>query len=219
MAVAYDTATGGENSINHTASGANRLAVLALSWFGGVTVTGVTYGGNAMTLVGQLEHPDNSNLHMALAYYVAPATSSQAVTPTYSGSAILSYLQVATFTGVDQGTPISGGAVTSNSGASQTNIAPSVDSVTANDLMFGAGYGGGPPASIGAGTSRLLANDWGGNGLWNGLATNAGTGTVSVDWTHGDNRALACAARIIAVSTGSSSIAAISSGYHQRGMR
>lgn len=119
MAIGYDTistTTSTTNttslSLNHTASGSNRLAVVILHIMrnatGGIAVTSATYGGNAMTERATIEfsHAGTSKTYRVSIYtYVAPPTSSTAVAFTLDQNSLASVVAVMSFTGVDQTTP------------------------------------------------------------------------------------------------------------------
>lgn len=197
MAVAFDAASGAAaTSVNHTASGTNRLAMVKVGWFdAGVTVSGVTYGGNAMTAGPTETHPDQSNVKSAVFYLINPPTGSQSVAVTYSGGTPSSLeIDVTTFTGAHQSSPPDDMSIVSSAG-DVTTISNSADGLTANDMMWASCWGAEQPAVTTVGTQRLNQND--GFFMWAAL-TNTGTGTVTGTWTHGLNKSMAAAARIIA---------------------
>jgi hypothetical protein len=187
VAVAYDAGSQAEaTSVNHAATGANRLAIAAIAWFGNTaTVTGMTSNAVAMTQIGSaLVHPDSDNLRLAAFYIIAPSTSSVSYAAAFSGSPLLNYVQVMSFTGVDQSTPI-GTHAGNNSSGDQTAVSSTVSSAI-NDLVADFLYTVGTAATVGAGqTERLTASDWGGNGLQNRTSTEAGATSVDMTWTLG----------------------------------
>ena len=95
--------------MNHTAAGSNRLAVVIVhllrSTEAGIAITSATYGGTAMTERATIEwrNAGQGRTHRLSIYtFVAPPTSSTAVTWTSDTAAIASALVVMSFTGVDQ---------------------------------------------------------------------------------------------------------------------
>jgi hypothetical protein len=187
VAVAYDAGSQAEaTSVNHAATGANRIAIAVQAWWGNtVTITGMTSNAVAMTQIGSaLSHPDSDNMRAAAFYIVAPSTSSVSYASTFSGSPILNYIQVMSFAGVDQSTPL-GTSVGSNSSGDQTAVSSNVSSAV-DDLVADFLYAVGTSATVGAGqTERLAASDWGGNGLQNRTSTEAGAASVDMTWTLG----------------------------------
>lgn len=185
--VAYDAGSQAEaTSVAHAATGANRLAVACMAWWGSsVTITGMTSNSVAMTQIGSaLSHPDSDNLRLAAFYITAPSTSSVSYAATFSGSPVLNYIQVMTFTGVNQASPLGTHAANTSSG-DQTAVSSTVSSAT-NDLVTDCLYAVGTAATIGASqTSRLAASDWGGNGLQNRTSTEPGAASVDMTWTLG----------------------------------
>ena len=99
-------------SLNHTAAGADRLAVVILHLMRnsdlGIAVTAATYGGNAMTERETMEHrhiATTKTYRISIYTYVAPPTSSTAVAFTLDQNSLASAVAVMSFTGVDQTTP------------------------------------------------------------------------------------------------------------------
>ncbi|MCL4836198.1 MAG: DUF11 domain-containing protein, partial [Caldilineaceae bacterium] len=138
-ATATKTATGAISSIsvNHTTgSGSNRLMLVGISIeqddSGDADVTGITYGAQALTFVG--EAAVSGEAHAQLWQLVNPlsGTASVQIAVTGAGSSDAFVVGVSTFTGVNQSTPL-GSVATSNDGTSPSNIA--VPSAT-GDLVF-----------------------------------------------------------------------------------
>jgi hypothetical protein len=209
VAVAYDAGSQAEaTSVNHVATGSNRLALAAIAWFGNsASVTGMTSNSVAMTQIGStLVHPDSDNLRLAVFGIVAPSTSSVSYAATFSGSPLLNYIQVMTFTGVDQTTPVGTHAANTSAG-DQTAVSSTVSSAT-NDLVADFMYAVGTAATVGAGqTERLTASDWGGNGLENRTSTEAGAASVDMTWTLGSaNKWLQFAIPILQVAAAAANV-------------
>jgi hypothetical protein len=202
MAVLYDSGAGAQaTSVNYAATGANRLALAAIAWFGNTaTVTGMTSNSVSMTQVGTtIIHPDSDNLRLASFLIVAPSTSSVSYAASFSGTPALNYIQVMSFTGVNQVTPI-GTHAQNNSTGDQTAVSSTVSS-TVDGLVADFLYDVGTAATVGAGqTERLTAADWGGNGLENRTSTEPGAASVDMTWTLASaNKWLQFAIPILAV--------------------
>lgn len=116
MAIAYDTLSSNTSSanattlsVNHTASGSDRVAVVIMYMMrnatGGIAATSATYGGNAMTERATIERESGAagkTYRIYIYTYVAPPTSSTTVTVNWDVNAIASAIVVMSFTGVDQ---------------------------------------------------------------------------------------------------------------------
>jgi hypothetical protein len=104
-------------SWSHTASGSDRLVIVAISWqdsIGDESITGVTYGGTAMSLLGSTQYTDVYHL-------VDPPTGAQTIVVTWSGSNYKGAVGEGTsFTGVDPAGPIGPAATTFGNSASPT---------------------------------------------------------------------------------------------------
>ncbi len=123
-------------SFSHTlVAGSNRVVIVCLgSEHSGITVSGVTYGGNAMTLAVSKETPGSGTKFLSQIWYILdanlPGTGAKTVTVTATGST--SGLEVNGFcceyTGVTQGAPEATDGVSQTSGNTITNtISPSTD--------------------------------------------------------------------------------------------
>lgn len=132
MAIAYDTISANTSSanattlsVNHTASGSDRVAVVILCLMrnatGGIAATSATYGGNAMTERATIERESaaaSKTYRIYIYTYVAPPTSSTAVVCNWDTNAIASSIHVLTFTGVDQSDEYDTNATAEISGSS-----------------------------------------------------------------------------------------------------
>ena len=110
MAIAFNAATnvgpafGLTQTVSHTASGADRFAVVTIGMFED-RVTGVTYGGVAMTRVGA--RVVNGTVGHTVYMLVGPATGAQNVVVTFAAdtpSWMTARIVVASYTGVHQAT-------------------------------------------------------------------------------------------------------------------
>lgn len=124
MAIAVDSKTIGTHnqaSWSHTCTGSNLiLFVFAENQPNGSPVTGVTYNGVAMTQIGSTLN-SGGNSAANLWYLIAPATGTHTVTMSASGGFGGNFEGVsASYTGVDQTTPINVSPNGSGTGTSAT---------------------------------------------------------------------------------------------------
>jgi hypothetical protein len=94
-----------------TASGTNRCAFAAIAYdiAAGMSVTGVTYGGQAMTSCGAASSNPTSHDYAAVWYLVNPPTGSNSLAITVAGTITDIYRNLVAFTGVNQTTPVRAG--------------------------------------------------------------------------------------------------------------
>lgn len=190
MAVAYDTASATQTisnvstipTINHTASGSDRYVRFSAGWakLGTATLT-ATYGGNAMTAVGEAVAAASWGSGVTgrakIFGYIAPATSSEAVVGTFTVSGNYGACGVVSYTGVDQTTP--DGAAVSATGFSNAPSVTVTDATTGDMVSDALATEGG--ASLTAGqTQRFSANSSGYRGAGQDAA---GSGSVAMGWS------------------------------------
>jgi hypothetical protein len=216
MTVAFDakTAVGsvfdpfnGNVTINHTASGANRFGVLAVwGWKdgAGAPYSGVTYGGSAMALMGEVQHntTEAERRYVQLYGFVAPPTTSTAVVLVSSGLVSgLAFAVVASYTGVHQGGGSSsyGSQQSADTTSSGTQVSLNVGSV-AGGLGIGCVFRGINSGSIttdGNGTIRQLGTVQ--EGFYDGALTEeVGGNNVFAQWTSAEYTAVAVALKAVA---------------------
>lgn len=130
-AIAFDaasSATGNSSpSWSHTvAAGSNRVLIVGVSLRNnsGQTVTGVTYGGTALTLIGAQNGGTNS-VRVELWRLVAPAAGTATVAVTVAARTVGGAISL---TGVDQTNPIEASQF-----ANGSNLSPSVTVTTVNN--------------------------------------------------------------------------------------
>ena len=137
MAVAFDAVTTSDNagspaSFSHTASGSNRLAVAMIVFQKDSTaVNGTpTYGGSNMTKFTEFDPVGAADAigKIEIWYIVAPALLAQTVSIAWTATGDDAIIAVASFTGVDQTTPLSGAAT-----AEGNSTTPSVAVVSGTD--------------------------------------------------------------------------------------
>lgn len=137
---AQSTAAANTISVSHTlGSGTNRLAVVVVTTYrngGDPNITGITYGGVAMTeLVDKIQTVSSDRFHAAIWYLKnadMPSDGSKTVTATYDESNTKE-MQVAvqTFSGVDQTTPFTD----SDSTGSSSSVSASLTLTTVSGDM------------------------------------------------------------------------------------
>ena len=173
-------------TFSHTVgSGANRLLIVGVTMTKGIeTCTGVTYGGTALTLIGQSQAGDAAKAY--LWKLASPPSGAASVVVTcsaaenFAGGAI-------SFTGVNINT--NGGFAA----ASGTSTAPSVNVTSAaGELVVDAIASKGDGISLAVGTSKTLqwTNKTGTakeNALGGG-STEAGAPSVTMSWTLGASK-------------------------------
>ena len=183
-AIAIDATSSGTGTtspitVSHpTGSGTNRLMLVGISGArssGTVAVSGVTYGGVALSLVGTQAYAAYQKIWIY--QLVAPATGTADVVVTFStapnGGAVVG---VVTFTGVNQSTPL--GTFVSAQGTSTT---PSVNvSSATGELVFDTvnHYW---PLTVGANQTQRW-NTGSGN-IYGAGSTESGAATVTMSWT------------------------------------
>jgi phosphodiesterase/alkaline phosphatase D-like protein len=142
-------------TIAHTVgTGANRLLLVGVSWAmsGEDTqdISSVTFGGVALTEVDYME--GGQNRRDAIYYLTNPASGTANVVVTFSG-AVNAVVGAASFTGVDQTTPL-GTAATANGGQNGTTTATVNVTTEVGDLVFDTVAAGRTP-TVGAGQTAL----------------------------------------------------------------
>lgn len=186
--VAFDAASSasenngdGVLSLSHTCSGSNRAAFMGTTnndASTGKTTTSISYGGSGGTEMWDL----SSNIVAGSGYYiVAPATGSQTVTATLSGTTLDHILGVISMTGVDQSTPIGTPATaTGNSTTpSATVSSPASDSLIC-DCMACDNFGSN---AAGANQTERWNVQGGYVGSENGGSTQSGADGGAMTWT------------------------------------
>jgi hypothetical protein len=194
MAVAFDAvgpSSAGTNSVGspltwtHTASGSNRAVIVGISQNNNVYVAGevtVTYGGTAMTFLGERPTDDQPSGAAQLFGLVNPPTGAQTVSAQHSTGTYGFIGGSISFTGVDQTTPF-GTAVTAagdNSGGSTPPTA-SVSSASGNMVVDVVVYGS--ALSGATGTLQWMDNVDSSTGANNAAqSTYAGASSVTVGY-------------------------------------
>lgn len=162
MAIAIDTSASLGNVTDtsltaaYTTSGSNRILFVAAFDFttSGNQITGVTYNGVALTQIESAQD-DGSDQFVSFWYLVAPATGSNNIVISASSS-VLIYGIAASYTGVDQLTPINVSGVATT--ASAASISKSLTTTVDNTWTVAAVMAPSGTYSAGAGTFLRQAN-------------------------------------------------------------
>lgn len=134
--MAHVSAASFSGSMNVTAGGSNIVAFAAIGFdfLASESITGVTYGGSSMTSCGAASTNATSNSHTQGFYLINPPTGSNTLAVTGNANVAELYVNLISFTGVDQTTPVRPGTYATSSGNSTS---PSlVISSNANDLTL-----------------------------------------------------------------------------------
>lgn len=163
MAIARDATSEGSTTatsltVAHTCTGSNRLLLVHILTNNTTdTLTGMTYNGVAMTRLGI--HASTPNNFIAYVYgLLAPATGSNNVVVTFSGSTVIG-LQNVSYTGVKQsGLP---DASNSNNDDDGNDWSESITTI-ANNCWHFLGKRSGSDATVTSGGVRVLHGNYGG---------------------------------------------------------
>ncbi len=188
MSVAVDaTSTGSGNNVTSvtvshtTTSASDRLLLVGVSMdsTGGRTVTGVTYAGQSLTLVGAQSGGANP-VRVEIWRLVNPPSGTANVVVNLSGSTDGVSVGATTFTGVDQTTPL--GTFASAIG---TSASPSVNVTSAAGELVYDVVAGKDATSLTQGANQTeqweLANS--GGDQRGAASTEAGASTVTMSWS------------------------------------
>lgn len=197
MAIAFDAATsatqvsGSSLTFAHANSaGSNRIMFGGDTDGGAATLTSITYNGSAFTAISNVQIPLDRNIY--LRYLIAPASGTNNVVVTLSGSTTDWVGGVSSYTGAKQtGQP---DASNSGTGSAVTTLAVSVTTVADNCWLVAlGGYSNGSTASAGANTTERIDP---GNSFWVGDSNGAQTPAGSYSQTFNFN--LGTAALLVA---------------------
>ena len=171
-------------STQHTASGSNRIVIVSASgdWASAGLLTGVTYGGSAMTKIVEGVSWSGGN-YISLWYLIAPATGAQSIQFTWTGGDKRVSFTCASYTGAKQsGQPDASTSNNQESGSSLTTTLTTVADKCWTVLhMLPADF---DSSSAGAGTV-IRQNTTGGRGGYadsNGEKTPAGSTSLIVNY-------------------------------------
>ena len=186
--IAFDNAitqqtNGGGNSLtfSYTTGGTNRYLFVGCLVQGGQAITGITYGGGAMTQINSLNTSNvSSNETSYLFGLAAPAVGSNNVVVTASGSATIA-CAASSYTGAQQTTAVEANNTVSSSGGTAT---VPITTATTNDWLVGFARMDSVPA-VGSNTTNR-----GGSSLVDMMDTNgaqAPAGSHSMNYTGATN--------------------------------
>ena len=175
-------AGGGSLTISHTTSGTDRLMLVGvpIALGSGESVSSVTYNGDALTFEGAAQGPGNDS-RIEIWSRVAPDTGTHDVVVNLSSSGHDgASAGVATFTGVDQATPLGTFASDSGSGGSASfNVSSAV-----GDLVFGVvAVDDGTDYNLVPGGGQAEHWDLDSGELNSSGTTEDGAASVSTSWT------------------------------------
>ncbi len=156
----------------------NRLLVVGVTVRAYQSVSGITYGGVALTKAGSAQYGSGDNPRAELWYLAAPAVGTANVVVSLSGSDFAQAVAVS-FYNARQDVPV-GSVVTANGGVSPANITASAE---LGDLALDVvGYWGASAASADAGQSALGAAS--SDGSWRiGVSSKVGVGSLPMGWS------------------------------------
>lgn len=182
-------------SLNHTATGSNRHALIGIFTNSEVSVT-ATYGGVSCSLVAVV----GEYSELRLFGITAPATGSQAVVATFNGESSACAMGVISFTDVDQASPYRDSDSTYLEG---TSISRTVDS-SGTDLVVDVASGVTDAITAdGAQTERVSLDNFEEAFRSLGMSTRAGAGaTTTMTWTAGSTALQQIAVSLVAASSG-----------------
>lgn len=172
-------------SWSHTCTGSNRYLVVGVSMLsvGGSSVTGITYNGVAMTLIGAIASVSGA-VRSEMWGLIAPATGSNTIAVTLSGS-LDSTAGATSFQGVHQTSPIEGyaSATATNVGAADATV--NVTTVADNDWVIDTVASSDTAITIGSNQiSRWNVTGTLGSGAGSTEAQKTPTGSVTMNWTN-----------------------------------
>lgn len=198
MAIAFDAATtdgwgnvaASPRNITHAGgSGSNRVAFVAVCYSdkagtpGNVSITGVTYGGAAMTaIIGPIQRQTG---YVRVYGLIAPAAGSQTVAVSYTATTndpIIAH--VLTYTGVDQSTGWQNATSANNTNAGPLSV--TVTSATGNLVLSFGALTESSAALTASGTQRANSTTTAnGDPIRLGSEEYSGAASVSAQWTIG----------------------------------
>lgn len=184
MSIAFDTSTKAaqvnSNSLtySHTCTGSNRILFVTIQGqINSDNVTGVTYAGTSMILVDKDLYPTNGRWSY-LYYLVAPTTGANNIVIS-ANATIFMGSAAASYTGVNQSTPID--ASTKNTTSSASSLTTTLTTTTNNCwTVMGNANGIGNSTGGGSGTT-LRQTDGSGYALFdsNGPVSTGSTSLIS----------------------------------------
>ena len=176
---------------SHTCSGSNRVLFVKVSYYDSAdSVSVVTYNGVAMTAMsGSLV--SNGQYSVVWYYLINPATGSNTVSVSVTGSVFDFGGSAVSVTGADQTTAF--GGVTTATGTSTT---PSVNVSSASDelVIDGLSIVHSGTLSVGAGQTQRTNEICGSGFIKHATSTEGGGATITMSWSNSSSQAWAISA-------------------------
>lgn len=203
MAIAFDAAsgftnnTGTDHTLAHTCTGSNRLLIAAVRNGGTTdTLTGVTYAGTAMTLIAKKLL--TSNQFSYLFYLIAPATGTNNIVASFSGSEG-TQLSGSSYTGVKQSGQPDASNTLEETGSGDRTI--SVTVVLANCWLVATHISANSqPGSVVTGVSRTTLNNC--DVIDSNGTVGTGAQTIGWNWAASDSHVMVAASIAPALPSG-----------------
>ena len=186
-----------------TGSGSNRFLLVGVAVLGDTSVSGVTYNGHALTFIGEQVAPPSptppptggSSVRVEQWGMVAPDTGVFSVQVTLSASTRAVGFS-ASFSDVDQSSPLgtfasTQGSIPSTMGTASVNVTATADDVVVDTLVVQDSGDSSPPAVAPmSGQTGAMSTITGGmttppNNIRGAGSTKAGAATVTMSWTVG----------------------------------
>jgi hypothetical protein len=188
MAIAYDAVSGAANANvtttntwAHTCTGANGLLIVVAGNFGSTAISGVTYGGDALTYLYKVDYAGTCRHEVW--YKVAPKTGANNIVITYGATQSGSYPSAGavSFTGVNQSTPL--GTSKTASGVGTTPAVSGISSATGELVIDSICLDSTVTATPTAGQTQTVANgNYGNNKVYSSYKD--GAASVDMSWTR-----------------------------------
>lgn len=160
----------------------NALLVVSTAFWDSNSTSTVTYNGVSMTKAYNSDYGEV--YHSEIWYLAAPASGTNDVVLTFTGTVADLVVGVSTFSGIDQSTPFRSGSVGYVTTVGTSSTSPYVDVINcvANDLVYGVCIRNGSVLS-GADTEDWVEYHDADNVIGAGCYTNGTNGTVQVNWS------------------------------------
>lgn len=175
---------------SHTCSGSNRVLFVKVSYYdSGDSVSGVTYNGVTMTAMPS-SLVSNGQYFVVWYYLINPATGSNTVSVSFTGTVFDFGGSAVSVTDADQTTAFGGVAT-----ATGTSTTPSVNVSSASDelVIDGLSIVHSGTLSVGAGQTQRT-NEICGGFIKHGTSTEGGGATTTMSWTNSSSQAWAISA-------------------------
>lgn len=197
MALAFDAVASGVGSgvgpftYSHTCSGSNRALFVKVSYYdSGDSVSAVSYNGAAMTFISGSKIA-NGQYTVEWYYLVNPATGSNTVSVTMTGSVFGIGVTSISFTDAHQTTPY--GTPVTGTGTS-TTPSVSVSSAATEIVLDGIVIVHGGTLTVGAGQTQRTNEIGGGGSIKHAASTETGAASTTMSWSNSSSQVWASSA-------------------------